>query len=321
VGGARWTHDTPHESMIIKHHFTSSPAYVAASLPYGIQEIDKLEADVKDSPFVEVLVPSRSCEGRPVRLFQMTDPAVPNQGKRAVYIQTGQHSPPEMIAGRALDSAIRCCANPDAALRQLLGKVILLFVPVVNQDTAFHGTSSSVACGVNLNRDWWEPRSPEVTGLKAFIVKTHETLAPIEIAIDFHGGGWAEHTILCRNEAVNEAVFKGCHAIQERFLKALSEQADFHPRAFSRQGGEPRSNDQGVPPGIFSVAMRQQLGITAMTPEMSCILRYDRKNGRCAPISQESFVTMGPDLLRTIAVFAGLDAMTSFEKPPCPYRS
>jgi len=90
VGGAYWNWEEPHHSaMFFRHRFKDSPAYVAASLPYGLQEVEKLERDAAGSPFVEVLAVSRSCEGRPIRLFKVTDPGVPDRRKQAVYRRGG----------------------------------------------------------------------------------------------------------------------------------------------------------------------------------------------------------------------------------------
>lgn len=299
VGGAYWNWEEPHHSaMFMRHTFKDSPAWVAASCPYGLQEIDKLEKDVSGSPFIEVVEASRSCEGRPIRLFKITDSDVPDSRKRAIYIQTGQHSPPEMIAGRALDSAIRKCIEPSGKLRSLLKRAVLLFVPVVNQDTAYHGTSSSVACGVNLNRDWWEPRSPEIKGLKKYIIHAHNNIAPIQIAMDMHGGGWAAHTVLCRAENVNEEAFEGCHANQEKWLASLAANADFSPTEFRRQSGS--HINKPAARGICGTTLRFQLKITAMTPEMSPIVYWDRRKGRYAKVTQRSLERMGLDLLNVI---------------------
>lgn len=302
VGGAYWDWEEPHHSaMVFRHRFKDSPAWVAASCPYGLQEIDKLEHDTAGAHFIESIEAARSCEGRPLRLFKLTDPDVPDAKKRAIYIQTGQHSPPEMLAGRALDNAIRACIEPSRRVRELLKRAVLLFVPVVNQDTAFHGTSSSVACGVNLNRDWWAPRSPEVKGLKQFIIHAHKHIAPIQIAMDMHGGGWSAHTVLCRAEATNEQAFKGCHANQEKWLAALAAHADFSPTEFSRSSGSHVNNPAAR--GVFGTTMRFQLGITAMTPEMSPIVHWDRRKRRYAKVTQHSIERMGPDLLNVIDAY------------------
>jgi len=178
---------------------------------------------------------------------------------------------------------------------------VLLLVPLVNQDTAYHGTSSSVACGVNLNRDWWRPRSPEVRGLKKYIAFAHRHVAPIRMALDFHGGGWSAHTVLCRTERVNEAAFGGCHAYQERWLAALARHADFHPDDFHRQDSS--HVDNPVARGIFGTTMRFQLKIPAMTPEMSPIVFWDRRRGRYARLTQRALERMGPDLLNVVDAF------------------
>jgi hypothetical protein len=303
---AYWCYEEPgHSGMFFKHRFTKSPAWVAVSLPYGIEEIDRLEREVAGSRYVTMTVASRSTEGRPIRLFHATDPSVPDKGKRAIYVQAGQHSPCEMLGGVALDAAVRLCARPTGTLRELLRKAILLFVPVVNQDTAYHGGSSSVACGVNLNRDWWEPRSPEVKGLKKFIQDFNANVAPIDIVTDMHaGGGWRAHTILARTEPTNEEAFRGCHATQERWLAALAANADFSPREFGRENRD--HNQHPVNRGIMTTALRHQLKICAVVAELCPVVYWDRRSGRYARVTQRSMQQMGPDLLKAMGEFLGV---------------
>ena len=302
VGGAHFDREAPHrESAHFRHRFERSPAWIAASIPYGIEEIDRLESDVKGSAFVRTELASTSTEGRPLRAFLCTDPATPNSVKRAIYLQAGQHSPAEMLAGHALDQAIRRCARPAGFVRELLRRAILVIVPVVNQDTAFHGCSSSVASGINLNRDWWTPRSAEVIGLKAFIERFHANVAPITFAVDFHGGGWRAHTILCRAEAANEEAFAGCHAIQEKWLAALTRHADFAPRDISRETRDHQKHP--VNRGIFTTALRHQLKIPAVVAEMSTMVTWDRRRARYTGLTQPLLQRMGPDLLRTVDEF------------------
>jgi len=305
VRSAHWFYEPPaREAMIFRHKFSRSPAYVAVSLPYGLAEIDRLQQDVRGSDFVRCVVASRSTEGRPIRLFYCTDPSVPDKHKQAIYMQAGQHTPGEMLGGVAMDAAIRACARPAAQLRGLLRKAILLFVPVVNQDTAYHGGSSSVACGVNLNRDWWQPRSPEVMGLKAYITRIHRKVAPIRMAVDFHGGGgWRAHTVLCRWKNVNDQYFPGCHAAQERWLAALERHCDFAPREFVRETRSHLGNT--VAQGICTTALPCQLHIPAVTPELSGVLYWDRRRGRYRRLTQKAMQRMGPELLRACAEFLG----------------
>jgi hypothetical protein len=302
---AYWCYEEPnHSGMFFRHRFNKSPAYVAVSLPYGLEEIDLLEREVKGSRHVQVIVASHSTEGRPIRLFQATDPDAPDKGKRAMYFQAGQHSPCEMLGGRALDAAVRLCARPPAWLRAVLRRAVLLFVPVVNQDTAFHGGSSSVACGVNLNRDWWQPKSSEVRGLKRYLLTFHRKVAPIQMACDFHaGGGWRAHTVLARSEAVNEAAFSGSHAIQERWLRALANHGDFSPRDIIRETRD--HQDHPVNRGIFTTAMRHQHHICGVVAELSPVLYWSRRRGTYSRLTQRAMERMGADLLRAVEEFLG----------------
>jgi len=278
-------------SYSFSHAFERFPAWLCTYVPYTSDDIDALERDLGGSPYVEALTPSRSVDGRPIRLFKITDPSVPDEHKRTIYVQAGQHSPAEMAPGRVIDQAARyLCAPADDAthIAELLRSTIFLLAPIVNVDCGHYGGSGMNLNRINTNRDWLEGTQPEVAGLKSFIDDWIAGGRTLDLALDFHAGGaWKNHVVLAIDEQAATTVRSGWYEEQERFISALEAHTgigreDAHYRSFID--------------GTFAHALPTQHRILALCIEFSHMTYRDR-TGATRAVTQGHLETLGPQLI------------------------
>ncbi len=287
------------------HEFKKFPAWLCTFIPYTIDDIDLLENDLKSSDLVEVVIPARSVEGRPIRLFKLTDPGIPDRDKKVVYMQAGQHSPAEQSPGRVLDVASRYlagitevdaeCPLSSGDISDLLRKTVFLFVPIVNSDGSFHGGSGANMNGINTNRDWADADQPEVAGLMSFLREWTNDGKSIDLALDLHAGGiWKNHTVLAIDENCNEYPlpprwFDG----QKKFLYALDAHAEISSRD-ARFGT--------LKEGTFAYALSVMQGITALCVEFSQMTYRDR-SGITRAVTQNHLERLGPQIVKACKEF------------------
>ncbi len=282
-------------SFTFSHKFKRSPAWLAACVPWSNTDTDRLAAELRGHKKVRLIEAATSVEGRPVRLFQVTDPNVPDYAKRTVYIQTGQHSPMEMMAGRSCASAIRYLLSPSSRRRALLQNFCFLFVPIVNVDCAAHGGSGHNAAGVNTNRDWADPQQPEVKGLKSFLRNWLDQGNSLDLALDIHAGGaWLNHALLLIPEQDTAQLRAGWYEDQLRFLACLDRHADV-------------AEEDAVPHRLaetkFSDALPRQWGTPAFCLELSNMTYRSRADGGTKPVTQQHLELLGPQLVEAAIAF------------------
>ncbi len=285
--------------------FQKFPAWLCTYIPYTIDDIDRLENDLKSSDLAEVLVPARSVEGRPVKLFKLTDPGIPDQNKKVVYLQAGQHSPAEQSPGRVLDSAARYlvgisgssaeCPLSPGDISDLLRETVFLFVPILNVDCGFHGGNGVNRNGTNTNRDWVAAGQPEVAGMMSFLKEWMNGGKRIDLALDLHAGGiWKNHTVLAIEEDSNEYPLPlHWFGEQKKFLCAL----DAHTEISSRDARFRRLTE-----GTFAFALSVLHGITALCVEFSQMTYRDR-SGITRAVTQDHLERLGPQTVKACKEF------------------
>lgn len=278
----------------VRHSFAQSPVYVAASIPYTNEDVARLADDIRSDPRARIFHASQSVDGRTIPLMCITDPAVPNSRKRAIYVQTGQHSPMEMIAGRSCEQAIRHLLTPTRLNRARLNHVVYLFVPIVNVDAAHYGTTAPNRHGVNLNRDWQSLREPETRGLSNFIEAWVAGGQPLDAAIDFHaGGGWATHTILARDrQELTRCGGEPLWEEQERLIDCIDRWMEIK-RSAARY--PPARGDAS-----FSGAMPRKFRIPALTIELGVLTHHSLDGDSRRPVDQAHIERLGVQLLQAL---------------------
>lgn len=200
--------------------------YLSSSIPFMETELKGVMENVKDISFVEILNVGKTVEGRDIKLFRVTEQSIEGSKKKHVAIIVGQHSPQEMMGGHFLTPIIDYLQKHT----QLLKKIVLYFVPIVNMDCAHWGGNGFNVNKRNTNRCWFEDLQPETVGIRNYFSNLKKQGIDLDFFLDIHAGGtWKNHVILRYPDSFYQETFRSTSSelIQKknRSLKLLEEYA------------------------------------------------------------------------------------------------
>ncbi len=125
--------------------------WIAHQPPYTHRRLLDLLAELNRSPHVLVEVIGKSVQGRDLHLVTVTNPDIPDEKKKTVWLQARQHAW-ESGTSHVMDGALRFVASDDAEARALRDRVVFKFTPMVDPDGAANGTVRFNVHGYDVNR-------------------------------------------------------------------------------------------------------------------------------------------------------------------------
>ncbi|MDE7070310.1 MAG: hypothetical protein K2O63_07385 [Alistipes sp.] len=161
--------------------------YFAYFLPYTHERHEAKAEQWSRSPFVGRREIGRSGKGMPLTMLVVTDPEVPDDGKRRIWLHSRVHTS-EAPAAWHLEAMIEELLADRPFSRQLLRNAIFYIVPETNPDGVIGGYSRTTAEGINLETDWNRPdslTSPEVAALKRTIARLADE-EPMDVVLNLH---------------------------------------------------------------------------------------------------------------------------------------
>jgi len=171
----------------VEQTFDQDTAWFAFQYPYSNDLLSDFIASIKGSPFVTLEVAGRSIEGRDIRQISVTDPAVPLERKKVVWMTGIQHSP-ETGAGWGHEAIFQFLLSDDPVAAEARSKFVFKSIPIVSVDGLAEGKGSSHSSGRNPNREWERPDPvPEIASIQKTLDDWKAKGRPIDILIDFHG--------------------------------------------------------------------------------------------------------------------------------------
>ncbi|HEX8914667.1 MAG TPA: M14 family zinc carboxypeptidase, partial [Humisphaera sp.] len=178
-------------SLRVKVHLDGDSLYLARIEPYRLSDLDKLVAEIRPNPLVEVTEIGRTVEGRPIEVLRVGDPAAPYR----VFVR-GRAHPWEPGGSWVAQGLIRGMLADDDAGRRARKTFCLYTLPMANKDGVARGRSRFNLLGKDLNRDWDKPADPHVApenaALEAWVKRMAEQGKAPHFAVDLHndeGGG------------------------------------------------------------------------------------------------------------------------------------
>ncbi len=291
--GRRWTHfagyawndQTKEATLRIRPE--SDTLWIAHQPPYTPEDLHRLLADVDRSPSARVEVIGKTVQGRDLHLVTVTDFAVPDSGKKTVWLQARQHAW-ESGTSHVLDSALRFITSEEPDARELRRKLVFKFQPMGDPDGAANGKVRFNANGYDVNRHWEEvdlrdktllQRMPEIWYVKKAVL-AQSAVAPIDLLVNMHNTETAEYIdTLADSGPAREVV--------ERFYRGLVERTRFDPsRPPTYAAGKGSTNSLYLETKSPVVLMELRIGTS-------------KKLGRRPTV--EDRVRFGPELLREMA--------------------
>jgi hypothetical protein len=170
--------------LTFKHRFTQPQAWIASFFPFTAEHIARFAAGHKDDPCFTAGVIGKTLQGRPMPLYTITDPAVPEAQKRVILFTTLQHDL-ETTGAMALEGICRFLLSADPRAVRLRRSFVFYVVPMMDPDGIAGGNLYCPAG--NMNRQWGLGTAPETTNVERFAKQLTAKGRKIELFMDFHG--------------------------------------------------------------------------------------------------------------------------------------
>ena len=192
-GGVTWDRitNTSYDGGVFTFHHTptSENEWIALNPVYNFSRWLNLVEEIGSNPMVDSLVVlTQTLEGRPVHLVKITDPAVHDSLKGAVWATARQH--PAEVAGSWMAEGLLLWLlsdNPQAA--ELRRRAVFYMVPFLNPDGVALGNYRVNSVGANLNREWSNQNpatAPSVAATTEAIESFVASGRRFDFFVDFH---------------------------------------------------------------------------------------------------------------------------------------
>jgi hypothetical protein len=157
--------------------------YVAGVEPYRISDLEKLLAEIKDHPLVEITPVGYTAEGRPLEVIRAGNPDAPYR----IFLRARAHSW-EPGGNWVVQGLIRSFLQDDAT--KYRKRYCLYIMPMANKDGVARGRTRFNTLGKDLNREWHLPADPELTpekfAFEQWLTHMIEKGKKPHLAIDLH---------------------------------------------------------------------------------------------------------------------------------------
>jgi hypothetical protein len=231
---------------------------VAQVPPYTPSDLDRLLADVGRHPHAAVEVIGKTAGGRDIHLVTVTDPEVPDDGKRSLWLQARQHAW-EAGTSHVAEGALRFLTSDDPQARAVRRAAVFRFTPMVDVDGCAAGRVRYNANGFDVNRHWDEVDlrrpahlrlMPEIWYTKKAIVVTsrggRDGRPGIDLLVNMHNTETAEYLETHARDAGSVAAIR-------RLSDLLAAKTSFDPSRELAVRNEPTgttnalSREHGIP--------------------------------------------------------------------------
>lgn len=189
--GIEWDDETKEFTLRITPEKDS--IYIATLVPYTHADLLRCLEEVGQSPNAVVEVIGRTALGRDLHLVTVTNPDVPDNQKRVVWLQARQHAW-ETGTSFTMEGALRWAISNDPQAVKLRDQVIFKFTPMLDPDGCAKGNVRFNANGYDVNRHWskvdlrhkeYLKLMPEIWYAKKAILSQHAR-QPIAVMINLH---------------------------------------------------------------------------------------------------------------------------------------
>lgn len=258
--GMQW--DAERKEAMLRLRPDSDTVWVAHQPPYTPEDLAGLLAEVDRSSSARVEVIGKTVQGRDLHLVTVTDFAVPDTGKKAVWLQARQHAW-ESGTSRVLDSALRYITSDADRARELRRRVVFKFQPMGDPDGSAGGKVRFNTHGFDVNRHWDEvdlrgkahlKLMPEIWYVKKAIFHQVDSVAPIDLMVNMHNTETSEYIDTLASDPASRALV-------ERFYRRLVERTSFDPsRPPGFQSGKGTTNSLYTEKKIPVLLMEQRIG-------------------------------------------------------------
>lgn len=240
------------DRLMLKIHMESDKLFVASLEPYRISDLQKLIAEIKNNPLVEVTNIGKTSQGRTLEIIRVGNP---NAAFR-VFLRARAHGF-ETGGNWVVQGLIRSLLEKDARIYHK--KFCVYILPMANKDAVANGRARFNSLGMDLNRKWDKPPDPQHNPENYFLEKWLQQMISKgkkpDLAIDLHND---------RNGQIHvshpDKNFEEYFSRVQRFESLLNKHTWFTE---GRTGGDFRN------PGSFGEGLAERFGIDAFILELN----------------------------------------------------
>ncbi len=180
-------YDSASHSFVFTQAFDQNPVWIAYAHPFPFSRLLQLMARISDREYATVQNLSTTAEGREIRMVSITDPDVPDEGKKNILIMAMQHAG-EDAGGYLLEGLIDFLLSEDPEAQQARENFIYHIIPMMNPDGIFNGITRYNSAMEDLNNIWLDNNKaqPEVNGVKVWVDQWLAAGKKIDLFIDVH---------------------------------------------------------------------------------------------------------------------------------------
>ena len=135
----------------------SGSLYVARVEPYSLSDLDQLLAHLRPHPLVHIDFIGHTVENRPLEIIRIGRERAPHR----VFLRARAH-PWEPGGNWVIEGLVAALLADTPAARAHLDQVAYYSLPMANKDGVARGRTRFNLRGVDLNRGWDQPASPEL---------------------------------------------------------------------------------------------------------------------------------------------------------------
>src|SRR5437016_3894173 len=165
---------------------TAPTMWIAHMVPYGKRELDRLLAI--RHPHMKHEVIGKTVHNRGIELLTITDPSVPDTGKKVIWLMARQHAW-ETGTSLVADGAVRFLLSKDAEAARIRRSVVFKVIPLFDMDGAAEGTVRFNVNGYDNNRNWdtADPKlMPEISSIRKALLAWVDSGQPINLFLAMH---------------------------------------------------------------------------------------------------------------------------------------
>jgi hypothetical protein len=162
--------------------------HVARVEPYRLSDLDRLLANLRTNPLVQITPIGRTVQGRSLEIVRLGDPRAPYR----VFLRARAH-PWEAGGNWVVEGLIHRLLQGDADAGRFLQRYCVYVLPMANKDGVARGLTRFNLQGKDLNRDWGKPADPVLVPENAALEAWLEGMVGIgqrpHLAIELHNDG------------------------------------------------------------------------------------------------------------------------------------
>ena len=181
------SYDSASRKIEFSHQFKSETVWIAYAHPYPVQRVSSFFSSIRQHEYAKVEEIAQSKEGRDVELVMITDPKVPNQDKKTIFLMAMQHAG-EDAGSFYMEGLINFLLSENEEAQLAREKFVYIMIPMMNPDGVFNGTSRYNMEMEDLNNIWLndEKMQPEVLGVKNWVDTWYNDGGKIDLFLDIH---------------------------------------------------------------------------------------------------------------------------------------